>query len=99
MFGATNPSMAALAGVAIGLVCFFAVVGTGLFVVKAARWLVSAGDTPAAPPADTRAPVQVTIPTRCACGRTAKNGKTQCGPCSRGERVTECLGGEPVGGA
>jgi len=33
-----NPAMATAAGVAIGLVCIFAVVGTLAFVTKAARW-------------------------------------------------------------
>lgn len=94
----SNPAVATAIGLAIGLVCFFSVVGTVLFVVQAARWLVAVGDTPAHQ-VETKASAQVAMPTRCACGRTAKNGQQQCGPCARGERVTERLGGEPVGGA
>lgn len=96
MFGETNPAVATAMGVAIGLALFLAAIGLVFLMVEVSRWLVR--PTPAMHPVGTQATVPMMLTTRCSCGATAKRGKTQCGPCARGERIVAPLGGEPVGG-
>ena len=92
-----NPALATLTGVAIGLAIFLAAIGLVFLMVEVSRWLPR-DVRRIMPPVDAPATVRLSK-TRCSCGRTAKNGKTQCGLCSRGERYCAPIGGQPVGGS